>query len=211
MNQRNNNLNGIIALVIIVVMIVSGASMLVPGYLATGSKFMLIFAVFWIGTLLLAMLRIILGMVKNKKNALDDMQQYYDHQEDMAARNTTSFSSVPSTSRMKKTDCKVQMIKAIAMMVLGSFVIIPALVASHSLLIVLFAFLWYGLLARNIVQNVKRMKNVEDDPTDGLQQTLSNSAEPPAMPPQQSMVVCPYCGKESPESFVKCCHCGRKL
>ncbi len=67
MNKNNNRNNQITSTLILAVMIVCGASMLVPGYLATRSKLILIFAVIWIGTLLLVMIRTILGIKKQKE------------------------------------------------------------------------------------------------------------------------------------------------
>ncbi len=211
MNHGNNQFNGVISLVIIAVMILSGASVLAPVYFATHDKFVLIFALIWIGILGLVMVRMIMGIIKNKKNSLDDMQQYYDRQEEEAFQDATPVSSVPPAPQTKNAQYTVQIVKAIIMMVLGSFVLVPALMASHSLLIVPFALLWYGMLGRSIVQNVVKMKKAADDPMDDLQSIVQNSNVSSAVHLQRKMVICPYCGKESPDNFTNCCHCGRKL
>lgn len=204
MDKNNNHRNQITSILILAVMIVCGASMLVPSYLATRSKLILIFAVIWIGTLLLVMIRTILGVIKSKKNMLDDMQQYYEQQE------KSTVHDIMPVAQINKAACIKQIITAIIMMVLGGCVIMPSLIASNNLLFALLIGLWYyALLIHKIVRNVKKLKNIESDPID-MQQVVQSNAVPPATQLQRKMVACPYCGEESPENFMSCCHCGRK-
>ncbi len=208
MSQKNQNRNRAIALVMIAIMILGGGVTLVSSYFATRSKSIsiLIFAAVWIVMLLVAMLRIILDMIKSKKDALDDMQQYYEHQEEVTFQNARSVPKAKKKMYMKR------IVISILMMALSSIVVVPVLIASRSFAVVLIVCLWhYGLLVRDIVLNVKRMKNAEDDPADNLQQIVQGDVESSAMQLQRSMAVCPYCGGKSPEGFVNCCHCGRKL
>lgn len=207
MNQKNQNRNGAIALAIIAIMILGGGVTLVSSYVAARSKSISIwiFAIVWIVMLLVAMLRIVLNMIKSKREALDDMQ-HYEHQEEATLQN-----AMPVPKAKKKMYIK-RIVISIVMMVLSSFVVVPVLIASHSFVVVLIVCLWYyGRLVRDIVLNVKMLKNAEDDPTDHLQQIVQGDAESSAMHLQRNMAVCPYCGGKFPEGFVNCCHCGRKL
>lgn len=207
MNQKNQNRNGAIALAIIAIMILGGGVTLVSSYVVARSKSISIwiFAIVWIVMLLVAMLRIVLNMIKSKREALDDMQ-HYEHQEEATLQN-----AMPVPKAKKKMYIK-RIVISIVMMVLSSFVVVPVLIASHSFVVVLIVCLWYyGLLVRDIVLNVKMLKNAEDDPTDHLQQIVQGDAESSAMHLQRNMAVCPHCGGKFPEGFVNCCHCGRKL
>lgn len=208
MDQKNQKRNGAIALVVITIMMIGGGFTLVSSYIATRSKSVsiLIFAIVWIAMLFVAMLRIILNMIKSKRDALNDMQQYYEHQEEATFQNAMPVPKAEKKMYMKR------IITSIITMVLSSIVIVPVLIASRSFVIVLIVCLWYyGGLVRNIVLDVKRMKNAEDDLPDNLQKIVQGGAESSAMQLQRCMAVCWYCGGESPEGFVNCCHCGRKL
>ncbi len=212
MKKRFNKLSSLVSLLVMIMMMLTGVTTMLPMYHVTRDKAILFFLLLWVGILVISMVRVIISMVKSNKEALNDMEEYYRQQEETAAaEEIPPFTAAPPTLSQKKKGYKAQISNAVTMMVLGSIVIVPALILSRHIFVLLFAFAWYGLLAYSIVQNVNQMKKAENDPTDDLQQLAQDHYEPPAMQRPADMTICPHCHKEVPGALDYCCYCRQKI
>ncbi len=214
MKKRFNKMASLISLLVIIIMMLTGVTTMLPMYHITHDKAVLFFMLIWVGMLLIPMGRVIVGMVKSKKESLDDMEQYYNEQVETqqadlyrAAKMTVATTPTAKNKKQYKAEIK----NAITMMVFGSVVIVPALILSRHIFVLGFAFLWYGLLIYSTVQNASKMKDAPDELPEDMQRDMQGDFIPPVMQRPADMTICPHCGKEVPESFDYCCYCRQKI